>query len=90
MVYRVVQELLNNTLKHANAKNVDVKLIISNSTLIIHYGDDGKGFNPTLMESNRTLGLSGIFSRIDFLKGKIVVNSSPGTGCSYDIKIPIN
>ena len=89
ILYRVVQEILNNTLKHAQADQISFDLKKNGDLLIINYKDDGNGFEQKNIQSEKSLGLSGIKSRIDFLKGKMKLHSSPGNGVYYEIRIPV-
>ncbi|MCF6169858.1 MAG: tetratricopeptide repeat protein [Bacteroidales bacterium] len=89
MLYRIVQEMLNNTLKHAGAKRISFLLRKEIGELLISYTDDGKGFNKEDVLPESSLGLSGIKSRVDFLKGEMKLNSSIGKGVSYEIRIPL-
>ena len=83
-VYRIVQELVNNSIKHAAAKNVLVQLHFSpkEKQLAITVEDDGKGFDTTLLKQSTGIGWSNIQNRVEFLKGKLDVNSSIGKGTS--------
>ena len=89
ILYRIVQEILNNTLKHAHAKQISFNLKKEGSTLLINYKDDGDGFEQNKIQIGKSLGLSGIKSRIDFLKGETKLISSPGNGVLYEIRIPV-
>jgi signal transduction histidine kinase len=89
ILFRIVQEILNNTLKHAHAKHIYFSLKQLDDTLLIKYKDDGEGFDPSEIVSEKSLGLSGIKSRVDFLRGKMKLVSSPGKGTEYDIRIQI-
>ena len=93
VLYRVICELINNTIKHAKAKKIDISLMKEEKKLTIAYKDNGKGFNKAkLMEqnSNRGMGLSNIFSRINSLKGEISIESEPGKGTMVNIKVKID
>lgn len=85
-LYRVVQETLNNILKHADAKNIDIQLIGQDKHAIIAIEDDGKGFN--INNANEGLGLKNIASRIEQIGGKIEIDSTMGKGTSVLISIP--
>ncbi|MCF6169857.1 MAG: sensor histidine kinase [Bacteroidales bacterium] len=89
MLYRIVQEMLNNTLKHAGAKRISFLLKKEVDELLIRYNDDGRGFNQDEVHAERSLGLSGIKSRIDFLKGEMRLISSKGKGVQYEIRLPL-
>jgi signal transduction histidine kinase len=90
MLFRVVQELVNNTLKHAEATRIDFILQRSGTHIRIEYTDNGKGFNPDTVQEDKSLGLSGIRSRIDFLKGILTIDSQPNGGARFNISIPID
>lgn len=86
-IYRIVQELINNTMKHASAKSAIVQVTKSNETISITVEDDGKGFAPVILEGSKGMGWSNIQSRIDYLKGKVDVRSVPGEGTSVHIEL---
>ncbi|MEA3445885.1 MAG: sensor histidine kinase, partial [Bacteroidota bacterium] len=88
-IYRIVQEMLNNTLKHANAGHIDFNFSISGKQLMLSYFDDGVGFDVNALNKKTSFGLSGIYSRVDYLNGKLKHDSSIGKGCKYKIEIPI-
>jgi len=90
-IYRIIQELLNNTIKHANAKNVLVQLHQSRQEklLAITVEDDGNGFDMNLLKHAGGMGWSNIQNRVEFLKGKIDLQSAPGKGTSVMIEINI-
>jgi len=90
ILYRVIQEILNNTLKHAQAKRIRFSMKKEAYQLIITYEDDGVGFEQDKTTTEKSLGLSGIKSRIDFLNGVMKLDSSPEKGIKYDIRIPLN
>jgi len=90
VLYRVVCELINNTIKHAKAKKIEIDLNIEEKNLTIVYKDDGKGFemDKLLNQANNSgMGFSNIFSRINSLKGEINVDSQPGQGTLVNIKV---
>lgn len=81
-IYRIVQELINNIIKHAAASVAIVQLSISEDQLSVTVEDDGKGFDTSLLEKTKGIGWSNIINRVEFLKGKIDVNSVPEKGTS--------
>lgn len=89
-LFRVVQELTNNTLKHAHATQINLKLKEDQHGLHITYSDNGKGFAPELLSSPRGLGLRNIEARINLLKGSIVWETLPGHGLKTIILIPVS
>ncbi|MBS1975174.1 MAG: sensor histidine kinase, partial [Bacteroidetes bacterium] len=90
-VYRIVQELVNNTIKHASAKNVLVQLHYAEQEklLAITVEDDGKGFDKESLSKSTGIGWSNIQNRVEFLKGKIDVNSTIDKGTSVLIEITL-
>ena len=70
-LYRILQELITNTLKHANASEIRVKLANDKENLILLYEDDGKGFEPKNLIAIKGLGLKNIESRLSVLNGEI-------------------
>lgn len=88
MLYRVVQEMVNNTLKHADAHKVSLTIKVLQDQLNIQFSDDGKGFDVSEKLESKTIGLTNILSRVKFLNGTANVESKPGEGCTYFIQIP--
>jgi len=84
-----VQELINNTLKHAAAKTAIIQVTKNEGTLTITEEDDGKGFDTTLLCRAKGIGWSNIQNRVDFLKGKLDINSAEGTGTSVHIELNV-
>ena len=89
MLYRIVQEMVNNTLKHAEAKNIKLNMAIQPNNLKIKYLDNGKGFNLVEKLESKSIGLTSIQSRVKFINGEIGVKSKPGEGVTYDISLPL-
>jgi signal transduction histidine kinase len=87
IVYRIAQELLNNTLKHASATEVFVQLIRDENRLSIVVEDNGKGFDSALVSDNKGAGWMNIRSRVDYLKGQLDIHSEPGKGTLVNIEI---
>jgi signal transduction histidine kinase len=89
MLYRVVQECVNNTIKHAGASTLDISLIRDKDGISGTIEDNGKGFdagNPELMKG---IGMKNISSRIEYLKGTVDVDSAPGRGTVVGLHIPV-
>lgn len=89
ILYRVTCELVNNSLKHAEATHILIKLREESGLLIIDYSDNGKGFNYEDVESCG-MGLSNIRSRISSLNGKFELSSSVGKGMSAKVIVSVN
>jgi two-component system, NarL family, sensor kinase len=86
-IYRIVQELINNTIKHAAAKTAIVQVSKTNGDISITVEDDGKGFNPLILQGAKGIGWSNIQSRVEYLKGTLDVQSEPGKGTSVHIEL---
>ncbi len=89
-VYRIVQELLNNTAKHAKATQVLVQLARQNNEVSITVEDDGSGFDKSMVDKASGAGWGNIRSRVDYLKGKLDILSAAGQGTSVHITIPVS
>lgn len=86
-VYRIVQELVNNAIRHAEAHNAVVQMHVQENLLAITVEDDGRGFDTALLQQSAGMGWRNIQSRIDFLKGTMDVRSEKGNGTSVMIEI---
>ena len=89
VVYRTIQEISNNIIKHAAAKNVLIQLIKNDDQLSIFVEDDGKGFDVRKALAKGGLGLQNIDSRVQFLQGVIEWDSVIGEGTTVSITIPV-
>lgn len=86
-IYRIVQELLNNTMKHASAQHAVVQVSRSGEDISITVEDDGKGFDTAILQQSSGIGWSNIRHRVELMKGKMDVLSSPGKGTSVFIEL---
>ena len=86
-LYRIVQELINNTMKHAGATSAIVQLTKSKELLSLTVEDDGKGFDTIILKANKGIGWTNIRNRVDFLKGKLDIRSKEGEGTSVQIEL---
>lgn len=86
-IYRIVQELLNNIIKHAFAQNVIVQVSKSDEKISVTVEDDGKGFDTSILDKDKGMGWSNIKNRVEFLKGKLDVKSQAGKGTSILIEL---
>jgi len=91
-IYRMIQEGLNNTHKHADATRAIVKLTAAYPNIILRIEDDGKGFDVEKrqreMDSEKRMGLRSLKERADLLGGIMLVTSQPGQGTKILIKFP--
>lgn len=92
VIYRVLCELINNTIKHAKAKNISIILGFDLMGIKLNYKDDGSGFetNALFKAKEKGTGLYNIISRIHSLKGNVIFNSNYGNGTEVLIEIPFN
>jgi len=90
-VFRMLQEIIHNTIKHAEAKNLQIGLSEEDNFLLVLAKDDGKGFDFE-KEKQRSggLGLKSLESRCEILNGIISIESKPGFGTNYFVKIPMD
>jgi signal transduction histidine kinase len=86
-IYRIVQELINNTLKHAAAQTAIVQVTHKNGSFSITVEDDGKGFDPQLLKESMGIGWKSILSRVDYLKGNWDIKSAKDKGTSVHIEV---
>lgn len=86
-IFRIVQEQLNNILKHAEASEVQVAIIQKKRLLQVTIADDGKGFDTTRKRNG--IGITNIISRTELFNGRVKIVSSPGNGCSMQVSFTI-
>ncbi len=87
-IYRIVLELVNNILKHAGAKTALVQLVRSEEALSITVEDDGKGFDPAILEGSAGIGYLNLRNRVAWLNGTIDIQTDPVKGTSVNIELP--
>ncbi len=87
-LFKVIQESMTNTIKHAHANRVDIHLSIINNELSLLFEDDGKGFDVSKISNG--LGFENIKSRTDELRGTFHIDSLPNRGTIINIEIPLN
>jgi signal transduction histidine kinase len=87
-LYRIVQEQINNIIKHAGAKQVFVELFSDEGNIELIIGDDGVGFDPETIKKG--MGLQNMRSRAELLSGSINIISAPGKGSKIKVVLPIN
>lgn len=79
-LFRVAQESLENIVRHAEARNITVQLIREGPRLILSIGDDGQGFNPAQVDTDKHLGLKGLRERVAMFSGELQIDSRVGQG----------
>jgi two-component system NarL family sensor kinase len=88
VLYRVIQECVNNVIKHAGASMMDISLIKDKDGISVTIEDNGKGFDKSIKNDSDGLGLKNISSRITYLKGTVDFDTAPGKGTLVAIHIP--
>ncbi len=86
-LYRIVQEAMTNVVRHARATQVDVVLTVRDDKLVVIVEDNGIGFDPHTVQSDKHLGLFGMRERVDTIGGKIVIESEPGKGTTIMVEV---
>ena len=89
VLYRIIQECVNNVIKHSGANQLDISLIKDVDGLSVTIEDNGRGFNINDKSKFDGMGLKNIYSRIEFLKGSIDLDSSIGKGTLIAINVPV-
>ena len=85
-VFRILQELLNNAVRHGKSKNIFIKVIDKNSTKKLTFTDDGVGFNINDDRVRKGIGIKNIESRVDYLNASIDITSTINKGTTVIIK----
>jgi PAS domain S-box-containing protein len=85
-LYRIIQENMNNTIKHAGAKHIHISINADDNFLYLMVSDDGKGFDPNIKRTG--IGISNMVNRVELFNGDVKIKSAPGKGCETHIKIP--
>ncbi|WP_205512903.1 sensor histidine kinase [Longitalea arenae] len=86
-IFRIVQEQLNNTIKHAAASEVQIAIVQKSRLLQVTIADDGKGFDTNL--KRKGIGITNIISRTELFNGRVKIESSPGQGCRMQVSFII-
>lgn len=87
-LFRLVQETVTNVCKHAEAKEIRVRMEFYKDNVLLVVGDNGKGFDPK-NRKNESLGIVGMRERIELLEGEMAILSSPEQGTIVTIQIPV-
>lgn len=88
-IYRIVQELLNNAIKHASANEILLQCSQNADTFFITLEDNGKGFDTSAIRSFKGIGLSNVKNRVDYLSGRLEINSTVNEGTSINIELNV-
>jgi signal transduction histidine kinase len=90
MLFRIIQELLNNIIKHARATEVIIQCVRDQSRLSVIVEDNGRGFNTAEAEAGPHAGMATVKNRVDYLKGHITVDSQKNVGTTVMMDFLIN
>ena len=89
-IYRIIQEAMNNCLKHARAHNISINLDHKDKYLTLIFNDDGVGFDTNLLTKSKQFGLIGMQERVKSLSGMFSIKSIPTKGTLINISIPLD
>jgi signal transduction histidine kinase len=93
-IYRIVQEAMSNSIRHADAKAITLRLQFEVDCLWVKFQDDGVGFNPPKRPRDLGVeghfGLMGMYERAELIGARMELNTSPGSGTEFHIEIPLN
>ncbi len=86
-VYRIVQEILNNMIRHSGADQITIDMKIVNARLQLHIADNGRSFDVSTIATSEGIGWKNIYSRVEILNGEIDVKSEKGKGTSVFLSV---
>jgi len=87
-IYHIALELINNTIKHAHAKNISLQISQAENEINVFYEDDGQGFDvQNVVDSG--MGMRSIYARVNTINGAVYFNSKPGSGINVVMTIPV-
>lgn len=89
-LFRVIQELINNSLKHAEADTISIRLRITEQKLRLEYKDNGKGFDMNAAAHKKGLGMKNLENRLNMIEADFKVNSALGKGIKVNILRPLD
>jgi len=87
-IFRIIQEKINNVLKHAQATELSIDLSVYNGRINVVLTDNGRGFDEKAIK--RGMGLNNIQNRVEYYKGSFQLKTAPGEGCELRIELPCN
>jgi signal transduction histidine kinase len=93
-IFRIVQEAINNAIKYAETKRIEVRLKQTESDIVITIKDDGKGFNEKMVEARSMniesgRGFFNMYERTEYISGHLDIKSSPGQGTTVTLTVPV-
>lgn len=90
ILYRIIQELTNNAMKYAQAKNIFIQINTHEKGITLTVEDDGIGFDTSALTKNKGAGINNVISRVNYLKGEFKIDSKMGEGTTANIEIPLS
>jgi signal transduction histidine kinase len=87
MLFRIVQEQMNNIMKYAQAQQVWLSFIMTAKKLVLLINDDGIGFDPK--QKTKGIGFKNMEGRVAYLDGTVLLDSAPGQGATLKVSIPL-
>ncbi|MEQ1678911.1 MAG: ATP-binding protein, partial [Chitinophagaceae bacterium] len=87
MIFRIIQEQVNNIVRHAEASLIQIKLESDAESIILGITDNGKGFDPA--HTKKGQGFSNISNRAALFNASVEIDSTPGNGCRLSVIIPV-
>ena len=88
ILFRIIQEQLNNIIRHSGATTILIRLITGEGQLMLVISDNGKGFDPSV--NKKGLGIKNIINRAELFNGKVELNTAPEEGCTMIITVPLH
>ncbi len=88
--YNIIQEFINNILKHSKATKAELTLFEKDQKLVLAISDNGQGFDKNLIPEKDGLGINQIDARIKMMQGKFTIESSKGNGTNIEVELPIH
>ena len=88
-LHNIIQELINNTIKHSRASNASIHIEDVDDKIKIYIKDNGKGFDKQLIKNKNGLGINQINARIHMMKGEFNIESENNSGTSITIELPV-
>ena len=88
-MHNIIQELINNSIKHSNASIAEINLVENRKKLLLTIKDNGKGFDTSKMSHKDDLGINQIDARIHMMSGKFIIDSQKGKGTKITIELAV-
>lgn len=89
-IYRIAQELISNAIKHADATHIMLQCSQNAETFFITLEDDGTGFDTSILDNKKGMGLDNLKNRVAFLKGRFEIQSAINEGTTINIELNTN